>query len=87
MHKNRMYYPLNDEVRKIVTEDFELWLVFNGIFGAYDDDIDPLHNPDWVKLQKRNEYGLLEHARLRLIDLKDRFEAHRIANVQIDYSI
>ena len=48
---------LNKDVEKEVMSDFSLYSVWRAGLGQfnYDDDIDPLHNPDYVRSQQQKE--------------------------------
>jgi hypothetical protein len=47
---------------QIVKEPLEVQVLFWKMMPIYDDDIDPLHNPDWVENQKLSEERLLNNA-------------------------
>jgi hypothetical protein len=61
---------LNDHVREVLKTDFHLFLVFAGMHGRYDDEIHPLHNPDWVKGAQKHEAATLLLAQRRLEHLR-----------------
>lgn len=65
---------VNEEVQKEVQESPELYLTWMLSYGKYDDEIDPLHNPDWVKSQKILEVNKLENLKNRIQRIKDEYK-------------
>ena len=60
------YLFLNRKVKEEVTADPELFLVYRSMYGDYDPEIDPLHNPDWVARKQAVEKDRLEYVKGRL---------------------
>jgi hypothetical protein len=69
----RLNEILNDQVRKALENDFELFLVFSQHFSGLDSDIDPTFNPDWCNRRKKEELVLLDQAQEALFTLRSRF--------------
>ena len=59
---------LSPKVREAIKKDKTLFLMWRMISYEYDDEIDPLHNPDYVKRSIAHEETLFKHL------LKDREE-------------
>lgn len=57
---------LNKDVEKILLQDFRLFLIYRENNSPYDSEIDPLHNPDWVRDRQKQEIVNLESARKKL---------------------
>ncbi len=61
---------VNPEVKKALLADRTLFLMYVALYGQYDTDIEPLHNPDWCERQRIHETeGLKE-----LQDMREKFE-------------
>lgn len=65
---------LNSDVEKETLDDFTLYVAYRIMFGTYDEDIDPLHNSDYVKKQKNIEISNLDKIKAKLIQLKTEFD-------------
>ena len=63
---------LNPEVEVVLKADPELAIVYMVKFGRYDDERDPLHNPDYVRAAKRAEVKRLDKCRQTLRTWHDR---------------
>ena len=50
---------LNKEVEAEVIDDEMLYVVYTLRHAFYDDETDPVHNPDWVKKQSELEVKFL----------------------------
>ena len=79
--------PLNKEVANELRHNFELWLIFSALYHGtgYDCEIQPLHNPDWVRAQIIDEVRLLENAKQKLELYRKTFE--KLTNVTLNYEI
>jgi len=52
------YYTLyNQEVIKQIKADPELSLVFFAMYPPYDDELDPLHRPNWAAIREAEYLG------------------------------
>jgi hypothetical protein len=67
---------LNKDVEKEVMSDFSLYSVWRAGLGQfnYDDDIDPLHNPDYVRSQQQKEALALVQLRKNIEFYKNEFD-------------
>lgn len=66
---------LNPQVQAELAQDFELYLVYRTLHRGYDNEIDPLHNPDMRRRFENEEVGDLQQAKVLLADLKAAFKA------------
>lgn len=57
---------LNEEVKAEVENSPALYLAWRLVYNKYDNEIDPLHNPDYVKAQKEIEVERLENIKGRV---------------------
>jgi hypothetical protein len=46
---------LNEAVQREVEKDLMLSIAWGLLEGTYDDEIDPVHNLDWVRIQQKRE--------------------------------
>lgn len=60
---------LNEEVKNEVLKSPALYLAWRLLYGRYDDDIDPMHNLDWVRLQKKIEANNLVRLKAKAEDI------------------
>lgn len=68
------YFPLNEDVKAELLDDFELYLCYCLFYRAsYDGDIEPLHNPDYVKYKKEQEAEELVKVKARLQEIRGRY--------------
>jgi hypothetical protein len=65
------YQILNENVRIALRQDPRLWAPFVLLHDGYDDEIEPLHNPQWVVRAKERELVKLERARVA-VEMADR---------------
>jgi len=87
--------PLNKDVADELRHNFELWLIFSALYHGtgydwyhctgYDWEIQPLHNPDWVRSQALYEVRLLASAKQKLEIYRKTFE--KLTNVTLNYEI
>ena len=70
---------LNKDVEKEVVSNHELYVAWRLAYSHYDDDIDPLHNPDWVRWQQRREAQHLEDLKLKILDFKAELDEFNIS--------
>ena len=61
---------LNKDVEKEVVASPELYIAWRAIYGRYDSDIEPLHNPDWVRREQKNEAIHLADLKLQVLKFK-----------------
>jgi hypothetical protein len=64
---------LNPDVEKEVIQDIVLYVAYRIRYGVYDDEIDPLHNPDFVKKECKIEVEKLNKLKIELSQLKSDF--------------
>ena len=63
-------YFLNETVQTTVMADLTLWAMWIATRGTYDWEIEPLHNPDWVKKAQENEAKHLDRLQEKLTQAK-----------------
>ena len=87
MFNQRRIEPLNKDVADELRHNFELWLVFSALYHGtgYDEEIDPLHNPDWCKTRALYEIDLLNAAKQHLQKFRNTFE--KLTNITSNYEI
>lgn len=61
----------NREIQQEILSDRELFLVFWTQMPTTDSDIDPTHNPDWVKMRVKYEGKMLKLSKELLSHLRD----------------
>jgi len=64
---------LNPDVEREVRANPTLWVTWCITVGDYDDDIDPLHNPDFVARAKRREVDHLANLKRRVAEAEAAF--------------
>lgn len=64
---------LNDEVEAALRADKELAIVYMIRYGEYDDEIIPLHNPDYVSGFKKEEIVQIENCKKDIKMWHDRY--------------
>jgi hypothetical protein len=71
----RKPFCLNEDVKKELKYNFELFCAFREIHGSgYDWEILPLHNPDWVAIQKNVELRELGQAKEIVLSRQEEYE-------------
>lgn len=70
---------LNPDVEKEVMQDIVLYVAYRIRYGVYDDEIDPLHNPDFVKKESIIEVEKLNKLKIKLSQIKSDFSDKKIS--------
>lgn len=70
---------LNKDVEREVVSYPELYIAWRLVYSSYDPDIDPLHNPDWVKHEQEKEVKRLEDLKLSILKIKNELLLHAIS--------
>jgi hypothetical protein len=64
---------LNRDVEREVVHNWELFLMWK---LSYDDEIDPIHNPDWLKRAQENEAEVLVRMKTDLERLRIEYQTY-----------
>lgn len=73
MNKLEKVICLNQEVLKEISEDKMLYVMWREIVGEYDWEIQPLHNPYWVRDRSKDEVYILERLKKDLKKYSEEF--------------
>jgi hypothetical protein len=69
MEATKKIYFLNEKVEQELRANHNLLVIWVLQYGSYDDEIEPLHNPDWVRTQKEVEAQKLTTLKDRLVQI------------------
>lgn len=70
-------YLCNHEVADRLEKDKNLAKMYFFKYGTYDDEIDPLHNPDWCARQAKIEFAFYEDL-LEFLSETDDFNIEKV---------
>jgi hypothetical protein len=71
---NEKIFFLNSDVEKEALDDFTLYIAYRLMFDSYDEDIDPIHNPEYLKKQQEIEIVKLNDIKTKINQLKRDFD-------------
>ena len=69
---------LNEDVKEEVLSSELLFIAYFFTYSPYDSEIDPLHNPDWVKMQSKYEVEKLKEVKKELEKIKEYYKKEKL---------